>query len=140
MLRTLIYTGKKPILLAGQSFLHPWNIGDPVPLGVGTDAVASLVLLGFSEHLGVRMTLSVVGVAEEPVLIVFSECRFKLQGPLATGYSGQLIIFINVNILFLLDILCIYMSNVIPSTPLSYTLPLPCFCEDAFTPIKPSPP
>ena len=45
-------------------------------LGVGEDVVASLVILGVSEHLGVKLPLGVVGVVGEPVSMVCSRHWF----------------------------------------------------------------
>lgn len=46
---------KRPMPLAGQGFLFPWILWDSVILGVGADVVASTVILGVSEHLGVQL-------------------------------------------------------------------------------------
>lgn len=41
--------------------------GVPVTLGGGTDVVTLLVILGISEHLGVGLSLDVVGLGAHPV-------------------------------------------------------------------------
>ena len=53
---------KEPLLLSGQGFLSPWILKVPVTPGVGADVVASPVVLGMSEHLGVKVPLCFVGV------------------------------------------------------------------------------
>jgi hypothetical protein len=47
-----------------------------IMMGVGADVVASPVILGVSEHLGVRLPLGVIGVGGEIVLWVHSRHRF----------------------------------------------------------------
>lgn len=54
---------KEPIPVAEWGFLHPWI---PVTPGGGADIVASPVLLGVLEHLGVELLLGVVQVGAEP--------------------------------------------------------------------------
>lgn len=48
------------------------------------------VILGISEHLGVRLFLGVVGVGAEPVSQVCSWSNFKLEGTCATNWAGVL--------------------------------------------------
>ena len=50
--------------------------------GVGEGTVASPVILGMSEHLGVKLPLGVVGVSAEPVPQNHSGHKFKLEGHL----------------------------------------------------------
>jgi hypothetical protein len=57
---------KEPMPLAGWEFLGPWILGDSVTPGVRAD-VASLLILGFSEHLGVGLPLDIVRMVAEPV-------------------------------------------------------------------------
>lgn len=59
---------KKPVPQARQGFLHLWVLGDPVTWGFVADVVASPVMLGISEHLGVELPPCVVGVGAEPAL------------------------------------------------------------------------
>jgi len=51
---------KEPMSLAGHWFLYPWILAVPVALGIVSDIVASSVILGISEHLGVKVLLGVV--------------------------------------------------------------------------------
>jgi hypothetical protein len=52
--------------LAGQGCLHPWILGVPVTQDLGADVVASSpVILGLLEHLGVKLSLGVVGLGAE---------------------------------------------------------------------------
>ena len=52
--------------LAGQGCLHPWILGVPVTQDLGADVVASSpVTLGLLEHLGVKLSLGVVGLGAE---------------------------------------------------------------------------
>lgn len=46
------------------------------------------VILGISEHLGVGLSLGVVGVGAEPVSQVCSQSKFKLEGTYATDWAG----------------------------------------------------
>lgn len=46
--------------------------GGPITSGVGADVVASLVILGVSEHLGVGLSLGVVGMHAQSVHKVYS--------------------------------------------------------------------
>ena len=57
---------KEPMPLAGHGFLCPWIPGVPVIPGVRTDIVASPVILGISENLGIGLPLDVVGVGAKP--------------------------------------------------------------------------
>ena len=58
------------------------------------------VILGVSEHLGVRLPLGVVGVGVDPEPQVCSGFRFKLEeGPEGTFYGTE---FGNLDSLFLL--------------------------------------
>jgi hypothetical protein len=51
---------------AGQGFLHSWMLRVPVTLGIEADVVASPMILGVTEHLGIELPLGVVRVGEEP--------------------------------------------------------------------------
>ena len=52
--------------LAGQGCLRPWILGVPVTQDLGADVVASSpVTLGLLEHLGVKLSLGVVGLGAE---------------------------------------------------------------------------
>ena len=57
---------KESMPLSGWGFLHPWILGDPGTLNIWADVVAFPMILGVSEHLGVRLPLRVVGVGAEP--------------------------------------------------------------------------
>lgn len=56
------------------------NPGVPVTLGGGADVVASHVMLGMLEHLGVELPLDVLEENAEPAPQVCSGCRFKPEG------------------------------------------------------------
>lgn len=71
--------------LAESGFLHPRILVDPVTLGVGADTVASPMILGILEQLGVLISLGVVGVGVEPAFEVCSGHRFRPEGTCTTG-------------------------------------------------------
>lgn len=54
---------KEPMSKAGWGFLHPMG---PSYSSCWADVVASPVILGISEDVGVRLNLIVVGVSTEP--------------------------------------------------------------------------
>ena len=56
-------------------------------LGVGKDVVASLVILGVSEHLGVKLPLGVVRLAVEFVPKVCSGHWPRPKGTSVTGWA-----------------------------------------------------
>jgi len=73
-----VQTGRNPCHRTGRGFLCPWIPGVSVTPGVGEDIVASSpLILGVSEHLGVRLPLGVVGVGVEPAPKVCSGHRFR---------------------------------------------------------------
>jgi hypothetical protein len=54
---------EEPVPLTRWGFLCPWIAGVAITPGVGANVVApSLVILGMLEHLGVELTLGVVGL------------------------------------------------------------------------------
>ena len=68
-------------------------------LGVGEDVVASLVILGVSEHLGVKLPLGVVGLGEELVPKVCSVHQLRLEGTCDTVQAGVLVSLIRTGLL-----------------------------------------
>lgn len=61
--------------VAWEGFLRPW---DPITSDVGIDVVSfSILILGMSEHLGVRLPLGVVGIGVEPAPKVCSGHKFR---------------------------------------------------------------
>ena len=70
---------KEPVPLAGRGFLGPWIPGVPGTLGVRADIVASLVIMGMLEHVGVKLPLGVVGLGEELAPQVCFGHKFRLD-------------------------------------------------------------
>ena len=61
---------KEPLLLSGQGFLSPWILKVSVTSGVGADVVASPVILGILEHLGVKLPLNIVELPLLPAQVL----------------------------------------------------------------------
>ena len=62
---------EEPVPPAGQGFLHSWMLRVPVTLGIEADVVASPMILGVTEHLGIELPLGFVGLVAE---LLFKVC------------------------------------------------------------------
>lgn len=67
----------RAVVQTGRDLCHWQSSKNPVTLGVGADAVASPVILGISEYLGVGLPLGVIGVVAKLAPKVCSGYRFK---------------------------------------------------------------